>query len=179
VVVYGAPQTISTLRAHFFNNFLWPDFTAIPTKEHPVLSLETLIPGRDQRVGGYTVRPIPVNHPVESMAFVIRTKGRAIVFSGDTGPTDLLWKEINRMRNVRAVFVDTSFPNRLQELADVSGHLTPQTLDEQIRKIDRPESMAILAYHLKPAYVSALTEEIAALGRDYVRVTRLGDVYEF
>src|SRR5262245_37368868 len=35
LVVAGTKDTLRTLKKHFFNNLLWPDFAAIPTADHP------------------------------------------------------------------------------------------------------------------------------------------------
>ena len=57
--------------------------------------------------------------------------------SGDTGPTDKLWKVLNQTPTLKALLLETSFPNALQQLADVSGHLTPQTLESELDKFQR------------------------------------------
>ena len=37
VTVLSGPEVIRTLKTHIFNNRIWPDFTRIPSVEHPVL----------------------------------------------------------------------------------------------------------------------------------------------
>jgi hypothetical protein len=37
VQVHALPQTIAALRAHVFNGVIWPDFTRLPSPDHPVL----------------------------------------------------------------------------------------------------------------------------------------------
>src|SRR5919198_5210326 len=41
VTTASLAPVIDDLRAHCFNNRLWPDFTVLPTPEAPVLRLET------------------------------------------------------------------------------------------------------------------------------------------
>ena len=77
------------------------------------------------------------------------TKDRAaILWSSDTGPTTRFWEIANRTRNLSAGAVETSFDNALQEIADVSLHLTPRTLEQELRKLER--KVPILLHHLKP-----------------------------
>ena len=57
--------------------------------------------------------------------------------------------------NLKALLLETSFPNKLQELADISGHLTPQTLRGELGKFQR-NGAEVLLYHLKPAFVAEL-----------------------
>ncbi len=45
LTVSSAAPVVEDLRDHFFNNRLWPDFSAIPTPRDPVLRLNALRPG--------------------------------------------------------------------------------------------------------------------------------------
>jgi ribonuclease BN (tRNA processing enzyme) len=116
-----------------------------------------------------------VHHPVESCGFVI-TRGRtSMAMSGDTGPTDKLWKVLNQTPTLKALLVETSFPNALHQLADVSGHLTPKMLESELAKFQR-NGCNVLVYHLKPAFLPQLKRE---LGEMPVEILELGDTFEF
>ncbi|MDP1007195.1 hypothetical protein Q6240_29025, partial [Klebsiella pneumoniae] len=39
IQVHALPETLAALRQHIFNGVIWPDFTALPRRESPVLSL--------------------------------------------------------------------------------------------------------------------------------------------
>jgi cAMP phosphodiesterase len=82
---------------------------------------------------------------------------------------------LNRARNLKALLLETSFPNRLQSLADLSGHLTPATMAAELAKFRR-NGTSVLLYHLKPAFVAQLREELAGLP---VEILELGDTFEF
>ena len=107
-----------------FNNRVWPDFRVIPSAENPVIAFDVIPVNQPIAVKDYRITAIPVQHPVYSVGYIVENRGSAIAFSGDTGPTEELWKAINRTPNVKAVFVELSFPSSLQWLADLSGHLT-------------------------------------------------------
>jgi cAMP phosphodiesterase len=83
---------------------------------------------------------------------------------------------VNRSRNLKALLVEMSFPNELQELADLSGHLTPNTLATELTKVDR-NGCPVYLYHLKPAYAVELRRELAALELDGVRILSMGDEF--
>lgn len=175
VTIHASRECAKVLRENMFNNALWPDFTRIPNKKDPVLRIKTFRAGSTFEVGPYTVRSVPVHHPVESCGFIV-SKGRtSMAISGDTGPTDKLWKALNETANLKALLVETSFPNRLQELADLSGHLTPNTLESELRKFER-NGASTFVYHLKPAFVAQLKKELSGLP---VEVLELGDTFEF
>lgn len=174
VRIWASKACAETLRASMFNDALWPDFTRIPNRKNPVLEIKAFRAGSTFKVGRYTVTSVPVTHPVESCGFVISNGKASLAMSGDTGPTEALWKLLNRSKKLKAVLLETSFPNALQNLADVSGHLTPKTLESELGKFRR-NGADVLLYHLKPAFVTQLKREVAQLP---VQVLELGDVFE-
>jgi ribonuclease BN (tRNA processing enzyme) len=144
-----------------------------------VLAIKAFDPARRFKVGRYTLRPVPVEHTVESVGLVVSDgAGATIAISGDTGPTRAFWRAVNGTEDVRALFVETSFPTRLQALADVSGHLTPRTLAGELAKLER-DGFPILLYHLKPAYAAELRREVAALRLPDVKILSRGDEFRF
>ena len=172
--VHASTECARTLRQSVFNDRLWPDFTRIPSRRNPVVEILPFDPARPFRIGKYSVHPVPVCHPVESVGFVISNGRSAFAVSGDTGPTTRFWRKVNRSRNLKALLVEMSFPNELQELADASGHLTPNTLATELAKVDR-NGCPVYLYHLKPAYAAELRRELAALDLDGVRILSMGD----
>ncbi len=175
VTIHASTECAKTLQKNMFNNSLWPDFTRIPTRKNPVMQIKPFRPGATFKIGRYTVQSVPVTHPVESCGFVVSDGKLSVAMSGDTGPTDKLWKVLNKTKDLKALLLETSFPNKLQQLADISGHLTPQTLREELKKFDR-NGAAVLLYHLKPAFVPQLKKEFEGLP---VEVLELGDTSEF
>jgi ribonuclease BN (tRNA processing enzyme) len=175
VTIHASRECARALRENMFNDALWPDFTRIPSRKAPVLQIKTFKAGSSFQVGPYRVRSIPVSHPVESCGFVISDGQSTLAMSGDTGPTERLWKVLNQTENLKALLLETSFPNAMQALADVSGHLTPHTLASELTKFRR-NGAEVLLYHLKPAYVAELKRELKRLP---VEVLELGDTFEF
>lgn len=175
VTIYASRACARALRENMFNDALWPDFTRIPSRRAPVLQIKTFKAGSTFQVGPYTVRSIPVSHPVESCGFVVSDGETTLAMSGDTGPTERLWKVLNKTEKLKALLLETSFPNAMQALADVSGHLTPRTLATELTKFRR-NGTEVLLYHLKPAFVAELKRELAPLP---VEVLELGDTFEF
>jgi cAMP phosphodiesterase len=178
VRVHASTACAKTLKNSVFNDELWPDFTRIPTMQMPVIEIVPFDPEKPFKAGRYTVSPVPVHHPVESVGFVLSDGKCSIGVSGDTGPTGRFWSRVNAEKKLKALLVELSFPNELQWLADVSGHLTPRTLESELTKLSR-NGFPVLLYHLKPAYVAELKRELAALGLPNVRVLRRGDEFTF
>ncbi len=175
IAIHASRECAKTLRDNVFNNALWPDFTRIPSRKNPVVKLKPFRSGATLKIGRYTIQSIPVSHPVESCGFVVSDGQTAVAMSGDTGPTEKLWKVLNATQNLKAVLLETSFPNRLQELADLSGHLTPRTMRRELEKFHR-NGAEVLLYHLKPAFVPQVKRELDGLA---VEVLEEGDEFDF
>jgi ribonuclease BN (tRNA processing enzyme) len=176
--VHASTACARTLRENVFNGELWPDFTRIPDPEHPVLELVPFDPERSFRAGRHTFHPVPVRHPVESVGFVVTDGEATIAISGDTGPTTRFWQRVDAEPRLAALLVETSFPNALQALADVSGHLTPNTLALELEKLER-SGFPVLLYHLKPSHLAELRRDLSALERPGIRVLAAGDEFTF
>lgn len=207
VTLHCGPETAETLRTSYFNNYLWPDFTRIPTPDNPVMRLEvrdalepfriglaagaTTSPASGTKgkkkaeppaplaEGEYEIRYIPVTHPVESMAMLIRGPTGSILYSSDTGPTTKLWQVANSTPDLRGMFVELSFPNHMQALADVAGHYTPQTLFAEMQKVQRRDDIPLFVYHLKPSFYDQTMQELVALGLKNMHPVELTDEFSF
>jgi ribonuclease BN (tRNA processing enzyme) len=172
------PQVMQTVKLHLFNNDTWPDFTRIPNDLLPALRLVQVEPRSTFTANGVRLTPIPVRHTVPTHGYLVEENGHAVLFTSDTGPTDEVWDVANRTQNLRAVIVEVSFPSRMQSVADVSLHLTPTTLAKELAKLKR--DVAVHLYHLKPAYVDELRQELAATRFPHpVEELRQGDTYKF
>ncbi|MGH2625496.1 MAG: MBL fold metallo-hydrolase, partial [Anaerolineales bacterium] len=128
-------------------------------------------------IEGVTFTPFNVDHLVPTYGFLIEEGESALLWSSDTGPTSRLWEIANRTPNLRALCLDTSFDNALQEVADVSMHLTPQTMDAELRKLER--KLPILLHHLKPACIQRIRREVRALKNPDLDYLEQGKTYEF
>jgi ribonuclease BN (tRNA processing enzyme) len=118
-----------------------------------------------------------VSHIVPTTGFLVEDAAGTLAYSSDTAPTDRFWELANKARNLKAVIVETSFPNELQELANVSGHLTPQTLDTELRKLKR--DVPVLLYGAKPRHFARIRAEVRALRRRRVSFLVQGKTYRF
>lgn len=161
VQIVSTKTILAQLKKHVLNNRIWPDFTVIPNPRDPILKLKPIKTNEWFKLGKLKIMAVPVNHAVSAVGYIVEENGRSMVYSGDTGPTTRLWKEVNKLKDLKAVFIETSFPDSVQDVADVSGHLTPRTLIGELAKVNQ-NGMDVYIYHLKPAYLETLTKEIRA-----------------
>ncbi len=178
VNIISTETIITGIKSHLFNDALWPDFTVLPTVESPVLKFTAIEPEVDVAVQDFTVRAIPVNHTVPTVGYIIRKKRSTILYSGDTGPTERIWEEANRLKDLKAILVESSFPNSLRAVAESSGHLTPFLLNRELKKLTRRD-IPILVVHMKPQYLRELGKEIRRIRYPHVRFLKQGDRYRF
>jgi cAMP phosphodiesterase len=175
--IYAIPEVIASMRNHLFNNLTWPDFTCLPNDLTPVLKLVEVAPEQPFFINGLTIRAVQVSHIVPTTGFILEDSEGAVAFSSDTGPTERFWQVVNTLKNLKAVITETSFPNELQNLANASGHLTPDTLHEELKKLDR--EVPVFLYGGKPKHLATLKKEVAALRRRNVAFFKQGKTYRF
>jgi ribonuclease BN (tRNA processing enzyme) len=177
IEIHASEATIYAIRKYLFNNATWPDFTRLPNHLVPVMHFEEFRSEEPLTIDGVTFTPIAVDHLVPTHGFLIEQDGAAVLWSSDTGPTRRLWEVANRTPNLKALCVETSFDNALQQVADVSLHLTPQTLESELRKLER--RLPVLLHHLKPPCVGRIHEEVRALRNPDVEFLEQGKEYRF
>jgi ribonuclease BN (tRNA processing enzyme) len=176
VTLHGTPELLEALRRHVFNGLMWPDFTRLPSPEAPVARLEPLTPGRPFPVADWTVTAVPVRHTVPAVGYLLESAQGAVVFSGDTGPTEELWARAAGLRDLRAVFLETSFPAERAPLAALTRHLTTADVAAELAKAGVGADVPVFLYHLKPGFREAIGREAAAIGPWRVRPVEQGEV---
>lgn len=177
VIVYGTTEVISALREFVFNDQIWPDFEQIQLNNGsgPALEFRQLEPRVTTSIAGFKVTPIPVNHVVPTFGFLIENESAAVLFTADTYVTQEIWTAARVAENLKAVFVDVSFPNEMEELAEASKHLTPALLATELRKLDR--AVDVYAVHIKPTNREEVIRQITALGDARVSVGEIDRDY--
>lgn len=175
--IYASPETIYAIRKHLFNNAAWPDFTRIPNNLLPAVRFHELSAEVPITIKGVRFTPVAVDHLVPTFGYLIEQDGSAVLWSSDTGPTTRLWELANLTPGLQVICAEASFDNSMQEIADISFHLTPRTLEQELLKLDRP--VPILAHHLKPPCIDRIHTEIAALKNPDIGFLEQGKVYEF
>jgi ribonuclease BN (tRNA processing enzyme) len=130
--VYGLPATLDAVRNHYLNWDMYPDFTEplgeLPAKYrlHPVGEEEAF------EVQGYQVRSFPMPHPAPTVAFLLSdAAGACVAYTGDT--KGQLLPLFQAQPAVQLLFAEVSFPTDQRELAELTGHLTPGMLGDQLR----------------------------------------------
>jgi ribonuclease BN (tRNA processing enzyme) len=161
--VHALGATIEALRAHIFNNVIWPDFTRLPSAEQPVLAFERFDVGDVLKVGAHGIEVLPALHTVPAVGFaVLPEDGGAWVYTGDTGPNPALWERLKSM-DVATLVIETAFSDEESAVAELSRHLCPSMLARELRHLQQ-EGVQVYVTHVKPGEVKAVMQEIGAAG---------------
>jgi len=179
VNIRAIPKVIAAIKKHLMNDLIWPDFTKIPTPQDPVLAYKPFPAGKFITMAGLKVKAIPMNHPVPAVGFLVSDGKSSFIYSADTGPNEGLWAEAKKVKNLKGIIVDTSFPNSMDFVAGLSGHFTPAQLHEDLTRARVANSVPIFVYHIKPVHKKRVIKELRALGRKNVKILQEGKTYTF
>lgn len=175
VIVAATEPVIQGLMDHVFNNKVYPNFFKLPNRDRPVFQAQVLEPGKPVTFGHVAVIPVPVNHAVPTVGYVVNDGQTAFLYSGDTYQTEDIWSLGRTIPELKAAFIETSFPDELGELAKKSKHLTPALFLKEFHKLGRPE-LPVYAYHMKPAFRTQIEQEIRRLGIEQAAFLQEGQI---
>jgi len=156
VTIYAPEEVLVVLKEHLFNWELWPDFSQLPHQDNAILKFQALDDDSATTLASsFTVTPIELSHTVKSVAYIIEHNDVKLCFCGDTGPTDKVWQTINDLQGIDHLIVEASYPNDKEDLAEQSGHFTPQLLANDLEKLNQKPTVHI--QHMKPGYEQSVT----------------------
>lgn len=159
--IYSDPKNIEHLKKHIFNWEIWPDFSAIKMHNSEKFCIE-FIPidcNKTISIDQFLITPIENNHTVSSNGFIITKDNHSVLFTSDTYCCDSIWEKVNNDHSISTVIIDVSFPSKLSELAKNSKHLTPELLEQELKKLNR-DDVTIHINHLKPSSQTKVSAEI-------------------
>lgn len=158
--IYALAGTIAALKAHIFNNVIWPDFSVIPTVAAPFISFHAINVGETTLITGKTIEALPAVHTVPAVGYAVSAGGPCWVFTGDTERNPAFWQRLEQL-DVAMLVIETAFSNREKDLARRSLHLSPVALAEELEGIPPQKQFPIFITHTKPFETELIMDEIA------------------
>jgi cAMP phosphodiesterase len=177
VTLHASEATLDCLRRDVFNGRVWPDFIGMSEQGLPFVKIDVLEPGRAVEAAGLRLTPVEVDHIVPTLGFLVDAPGVTVAIPSDTGPTEAFWRAAGAAENLKAVFLEASFPNDMSQLARESKHLTPSLFADVVRTL--PRSVPFIAVHIKFRFYDQTVAELDAMGLRDLRIGRPGSIYEF
>lgn len=158
--IYALAGTIAALKAHIFNNVIWPDFSVIPTPAAPFISFHAITVGQTTHITGKAIEALSAVHTVPAVGYAVSAGGPCWVFTGDTERNPAFWQRLDQL-DVAMLVIETAFSNREKDLARRSLHLSPVSLAEELEAIDPKKKFPIYITHTKPFETQLIMDEIA------------------
>jgi len=176
VTVHGNNHVLDALQRDLFNDRIWPDFILLSRGENRFLTLSLIEPGETCVLEGLTITATPMTHVVPTQGYILSDSQATVAIFSDTGPTEEVWRQLNALPRLDAVFVECCFPEALTWLAEVSLHLTPRLLAGELAKLKR--ATRVIAVHLKARFRTEIIGELARI-LPGVEIGRFGVPYCF
>lgn len=159
IVIHALPETIDALQRHIFNGVIWPDFTRLPSAEAPALRFRPFAVGDQLQLDGRRIEVLTASHTVPAVGFAVDGGEPGWwVYTGDTGPNPALWQRLATMK-VAHLVIETAFSDEERRLAQLSRHLCPTSLREELSQLAGSADVHIT--HIKPGELHAVMAGIA------------------
>ncbi len=159
--VYSIPSVYDVLT----NRLLSRHYMEAP-QGNPPINFMLIEPLKTWQIKGYSVLAVPVNHSIPTVGYQVTSAGgKAIFYTGDTGPNLAeCWEQISP----QLLIIETTLPNRLEEIARTAGHLTPALLKQELAIFQDIKSYLpqVVIIHMLPAHEKEIKTEISAVARD-------------
>ncbi len=157
----GLPATLESIKKHFLNDVLWPDFSKIPLSNTDQMSVvyENIEIGRKYKLDEKTfIEAILTVHSVPSCGYIVHKNSSAVLITADTYSNPALCEILNSRPEISGLVLECSFPSSMSELALESLHLTPCLAEEEIKDVKR--ELKLYFNHLKPTFIEEIKKEI-------------------
>ncbi|MDQ3179806.1 MAG: 3',5'-cyclic-nucleotide phosphodiesterase [Acidobacteriota bacterium] len=174
--VFATSEVIEVIERDIFNWSVYPSFSELSNKNGAVLEYHPFRTGEEFSAKHLRVKAVEVNHKVPTVGFIISDAETNFALSSDTAEMDGFWEVVNAEKNLAALFVECSFPNELEELAQVSHHLTPKALRKELNKFNQ-KICPIYVINIKPMYFDEVVRQVAQLNIENLKVLKVGQVY--
>jgi cAMP phosphodiesterase len=175
VTVYGREETLAAVKAHLFNDVIWPDFSKIPNAENPMLRYVVTNPGDIVSVNHRDFRAVDVLHSVPSLGFTVTNSCGVFAVSGDTKTNQTLWPVLNECEDLKVLVIEVSFPDEQEDLATTAGHYCPSTMCRDLKLLNHDPEIWLTG--MKPGQEDKILGQVTATVPDKnVRMLERGTI---
>jgi cAMP phosphodiesterase len=175
--VHATEEVINVLERDIFNWSVYPRFSELSNSWGQVMSYRPFALGVEFPVRHLQVKAAAVNHQVPSAGFIIADDKTRVAISGDTSAMEGFWHMVNEQPALSALLIECALPNELQELAQLSHHLTPNTLAAELKKFER--DCPVFVINIKPTYREEVIAQLKELKLKDVSIMEIGRAYDW
>ena len=171
--VYGAAVVKASLESNLLQTPLYPNFLERPLQA-PALRFNIIEAGQAVEVAGYQVLSVAVRHGVPATGYwVTAPDGKSLFYTSDTGPgLAETWRQVKP----DLLVTELTAPNRYEEFARQTGHLTAALLREELVSFKAINGYLprVVLVHMNPLEEKTIAAEIAVIAADLNAEIRLG-----
>jgi ribonuclease BN (tRNA processing enzyme) len=168
-------NVLDVISKNLFNNLIWPDFTIIPSVNNAIINLQEIALEEEFFIDSISIKPVPMTHTVYTVGYVIKEDKKGFMFTSDTGPTKRFWEVARDEKEIEFIIADVSFPNRLEDMAKISGHMTLSILVEHLDRFGLG-NMPVYINHIKPIFLNEILNELDQSGRRNIKPLEQGAI---
>lgn len=165
ISIYATPPVKEALLTHLLNGDLYPKFLEKPP-EKPTIKFHEVEPYQKMQIAGYSLLALPVAHAGPAVGYQLTSAlGKALFYTGDTGPgLDLCWQYVSP----ELLIIEVMVPNRYEDFARESGHLTPGLLREELMSFQNLQGYLprVVTVHMNPALEAEIGAELAVVAKE-------------
>ncbi len=165
VNIYSTQSVHDVITNHLLNGKLYPKFLEQP-QGNPAVRFTLIEPHKPQQIEGYNILAVPVNHLIPAVGYQVASPdGKRVFYTGDTGPgLAACWEHVSP----QLLITEVTAPNKYEEFARESGHLTPNLLKQEITTFQGIKGYMppVVAAHLNPGFEKEIEAEIAIIAKD-------------
>ena len=177
--IYAHEACIDALQAHLFNDLIWPDLLRIEREEGvQFCRFEPIREGSSRTCHQVEITALTLSHTVPAYGFLVADSTAVVGFISDT-EYSLSWVQaLERLPHLTGLFLECTFPNRMQWLAEKSKHMIPRDIERFAH--DWKGSMPrIIINHTKPNLLDEVRDELQAALGDVIEMVETGRQYVF
>jgi ribonuclease BN (tRNA processing enzyme) len=173
ISIYSTQPVYDVLSSHLLDGKLYPKFLEQRGQE-PTVKFTIIEPHKLEHIAGYSILAVPVNHSVPTVGYQITSPdGKIVFYTGDTGPgLTSCWQCVSP----QLLIAEVTAPNRYEEFAQQSGHLTPSLLAQELVSFRELKGYLpqVVLVHMNPDLEKEIAGEIATVAKDLDNPITLG-----
>lgn len=165
IAMYSTLPTYEILTTHLFSGKIYPNFLERP-EGNPTARFNIIEPDKEIKIEGYRILAVPVNHSDPTVGYQVTAQdGKVLFYTGDTGPSLIgCWEKISP----QLLIIEVTAPNRFEEHAVESGHLTPGLLKRELLCFREIKNYLphVIAVHMAPELEEEIKAEIITVSEE-------------
>lgn len=174
VDVYALDSVVDTVSNYLFDGALYVDFRNRPSPDRPVFKLHAVEPDEVFTLEGYAVLPLLTNHNTPTAGYqVTGPDSKTLFYTGDTAPNPVsLWQKVA----CDLLVTEVTVPDAYAQMAQESGHLTPQTLKQELVNLREAKGYLppVITVHMSPRIEDEIRAEVARVAEELGAEITLG-----